>query len=388
MKLMKFFAMALLAVAMIGCGPENNEDYPAEKSPLKVKANSNLVQIGVDKAYFLVYLNDELLAPEELVFFDENDEIVTMSTLEVEHEGQTITVPEWVPTKPETKSFWVAYKSYESSKNPVSITAVDFALPETMEDPQPDNVSFVKRTFFTQFTGAGCGWCPFAKAALYAAASEEAYADKFLVAACYTFGSTEVLYPEGYGNIATVFGVSGYPTIVYDMKGSFGTGKDDAQNFALVKSVLDTSLQEPAKAGIAVNIASDSGDTFVARASVKAAVDGEYYVGAWLVEDGLDVDQSNYGCTMEGVDFNIHNNVLRIADSGDRYYGHSLGAMKAGEIKDHVFLMTIKTTGKKAWTKENCRLIVFVATKAGNNVYVTNCISNDHFSEPIEFDYK
>ena len=384
MKLMKFFAMALLAIAIVGCGPVNTSN--GEK--LVVKTSSNLVQIGVDHAYFLVYLDDALLSPDELVFFDEDDEIVTMSTLEIEHEGQTIAVAEWIPTQPETKTFWVAYKSYESSKNPVSITAVDFALPSAMEDPQPDNVSFNKRTFFAQFTGTGCGWCPFAKAALYQAGEDEAYADKFLVAAIYTYGTTELFYPGEYGNIETVFGVQGYPTVVYDMKGSFGAAKVEEQNLNAVKTAIDNSQREQAKAGIAVNVASDSGDTFVARVSVKAAVDGEFFVGAWLVEDDLEATQSNYGCTAEGIDFNHHNNVMRIADSGKSYYGHSLGAMKAGEIKDYVFPMTIKTSGKKAWTKENCRLIAFVSYKAGSNVYVTNCIGNDHYSESIAFDYK
>lgn len=393
MKFLKFITAAVFALAMIACN--ETPEGPAQKAPFRMEANKEWVQIGVDHAYFLVYLNDELVDPAELTFYDENDEEVEMTTLEVEVDGVMVTVPEWVPAEPATKSFWVSYKSYYT-KELITITAVDFALPDSMEDPQPDNVSFVKRTFFTQFTGTGCQWCPYAKAALYQAAADENYADKFVVAAAYTCNATDPMYPAQYGSIATVFGVTTYPNLLYDMMGSFGISKSTDNNLASVKTAIDRSQSEAAKAGIAVNVASDEGDTFVARVSVKAAVDGEYYVGAWLVEDGIEATQANAGCVVEGINFNIHSNVLRIADSSDKYFGHSLGAMRAGEVKDQVFTMsffkgTYNQEGnvvKSPWVKENCRLVVFVTTTSKGGIYVTNVVANDVFSESIPFEYK
>lgn len=394
MKFLKFIAAAVFALAMVACGDEPT-NTPVEKSPFRMEVSSNFVQIGVDHAYFLVYLDEELVDPAELTFYDENDEEVEMTTLEVEIDGKTVTVPEWAPTEPATKSFWVSYKSY-FTKELITVTAVDFAFPDSMEDTQPDNVSFKKRTFFTQFTGTGCGYCPYAKAALYRAAADEIYADKFIVAAAYTYSASDPMYPSQYGNIETVFGVRGYPTLFYDMMGSIGASEDNEYNLSAVKAAIDFSQQTDAKAGIAVNVASDEGDTFVARVSVKAAVDGEYNVGAWLVEDGIEAKQSNYGCMVEGIDFDIHNNVLRIADSGNNYFGHSLGAMKAGEVKDQVFIMnffkgTYNKDGKEVkapWVKENCRLVVFVTTSNRGSAYVTNVVANDIYSESIAFDYK
>ena len=393
MKFLKFIAAAVFALAMVACGDEPT-NTPVEKSPFRMEVSSNFVQIGVDHAYFLVYLDEELVDPAELTFYDENDEEVEMTTLEIEIDGQTVTVPEWAPTEPTTKSFWVSYKTY-FTKELITITAVDFAFPDSMEDPQPDNVSFKKRTFFTQFTGAGCGYCPWAKAALYEAAADEAYADKFVVAAIYTYdGQTSKLYPTENGDISTAFGVSSYPTVIYDMIGSFSYERVD-KDYVSVKAAIDNTQQQEAKAGIAVNVASDEGDTFVARVSVKAAVDGEYNVGAWLVEDGIKEKQANNGCGYP-MDFDNHNNVLRYADSGKEYIGHSLGAMKAGEIKDHVFTMnffkgTYNKDGKEVkapWVKENCRLIVFVTTSVRGSAYVTNVVANDIYSESIAFDYK
>ena len=395
MKFLKFMAVAMLSLAVVGCNGNDPTDSPNEKSPFRVEVNTNYIQLGVDKAYFLVYLDDVLVEPASLIFFDaETNDIVTMNTLEVEIDGVKTAVPEWVPTKPETKHFWVAYNAYNNQKNPVSITAVDFALPDALEDPQPDNVSFVKRAFFCQFTGAGCGWCPFAKAAIYEVGAEDKYNDKFITAAIYTFDNKEMLYPTKYGNIATTFGVTGYPTILFDMSGSFSVVKDHETNKRTVRAALDNTMNQQAKAGVSVNTASDSGDTFAIMATVKAAVDGEYYVGAWLVEDGIVAKQENYGSTAD-IDFNTHNNVLRIADSGDNYIGHSLGAMKAGDTKDKLFVMSFEKDQlnnkgevvKKAWVKENCRLVVFVTTKVGNRISTTNVVTNSVYNEPIAFEY-
>lgn len=395
MKFLKFMAVAMLSLAVVGCGEGDKPSTPNEKSPFRVEVNTNYIQLGVDKAYFLVYLDDVLVDPASLIFFDaETNDIVTMNTLEVEIDGVKTAVPEWVPTKPETKHFWVAYNAYNNQKNPVSITAVDFALPDALGDPQPENVSFVKRAFFCQFTGAGCGYCPYAKAAIYEVGAEDKYNDKFITAAIYTYNNKEALYPTQYGNIETAFGVTSYPTILFDMSGSFGIYQDHETNKRTVRAALDKTMEESAKAGISVNTASDSGDTFAIMATVKAAVDGEYYVGAWLVEDGLVVEQANYGAP-EVVDFNTHNNVLRIADSGDNYRGHSLGAMKAGETKDKLFVMSFEKDQlnnkgevvKKAWVKENCRLVVFVTTKVGNRISTTNVVTNSVYNEPIAFEY-
>lgn len=394
MKFLKFIAAAVFALSLVAC-EDKPANTPIEKSPFRMEVSKNFVQIGVDHAYFLVYLDDVLVDHSELTFYDADDQEVTMTPYEVEIDGTTVTVPEWVPTKPETKSFWVSYKSYYT-KELITITAVDFAIPEPMEDPQPNNLSFVKRTFFTQFTGAGCQWCPYAKAALYAAADDEAYADKFVVSAIYTFNSQEALYPSGYGSIATAFGVTSYPYVFYDMMGAFTNSGTSVENTtATVKAAIDRSHMEAAKAGIAVRVSSDEGDTFAARVSVKAAVDGEYYVGLWLVEDGIEAHQANAGCVVEGIDFNIHNNVLRIADSGEGYFGHSLGAMKAGEVKDQVFTMnffkgTYNNKGEEVrapWVKENCRLIAFVAT-TNRGTYITNVVANDVYSESIPYEYK
>ena len=179
MKFLKFITAAVFALALVACG-DNNEETPVEKSPFEVSVNNNLVQIGVDKAYLLVTLDGVFVNPAELEIFDaKTNDIVTLSTTEVEINGMQVAVPEWVPTKPETKSFWVSYKSYSNYKTPVTITAVDFAMPDPMEDPRPESVNFVKRAFFNHFTGTACGNCPYAMAGFHIVSLDAKYADKY-----------------------------------------------------------------------------------------------------------------------------------------------------------------------------------------------------------------
>ena len=61
-------------------------------------------------------------------------------------------------------------------------------MPDAPEDPQPDNTSFVRRTLITQFTGLGCGYCPFMIAAMEDVRKSAEYADKSVLAACHTYG--------------------------------------------------------------------------------------------------------------------------------------------------------------------------------------------------------
>lgn len=392
MKKLKFIVAALATLGMVACEQQPETSTTPVGTNFKVEANTSLFQIGVDNAYFIVTIDDTIIAPEELVVFDyDTNEIVATSTLEVEIDGAKVMVPEWKPTKPQAKKFWVAYKSYNNRQDPISIIAVDFALPQPAEDSEPENVNFVKRTFFTKFTGTGCGYCPYATAALHLLAEDEEWADKFVKAEIHTYETSDPMYPTAYANIATTFGVSGYPTVIYDMMAMVGTGTNVNNIVSGMQSAINSSLNSPAKAGIAVNVASDEGDTFVARVSVKAAVDGEYLVGAWLVEDNIVAQQSNYGCNVE-MDYNTHDAALRIADSrpanSNYYYGHSLGAMKKCQVSDYVFTMTFDSTPNKAWVKENCRLIVFVSANEGGKHYVTNVVTNSVYTEPIAFEYK
>ena len=124
----------------------------------------------------------------------------------------------------------------------------------------------------------------------------------------------------------------------------------------------------------------------VLNAAVKAAVAGEFRVGAWVLEDGIKANQANNGAKPEaGVDFNLHNKCIRFADckgNSSSYTGYSIDELAAGEVGNHVFI--IKLDDK--WVKENLSLIVFVTSKDKKGFSVTNAISCK-IGDDVQYNY-
>lgn len=376
---------------------------------LSAKVNTTVFQKDVDDVYFEIYYRGQLVT-----FPDDNLAIMDYDThaeakiegLEVELDGQKVTLPKFVAPSVGEHKLYLYYKTSNTRNKPITLTAVDFALPKRLEDKEPANLEFTKRALFTQFTGTGCSFCPFISTALHAMKNDPEVADKFYNAAAHTYNDASDLAPLQNSDIDERFGISNYPYIVGDMKFRTSNVGSWALNQKNLTNYVNQSVEEGAKAGISASISSE-GNTLVVRATVKASVNGTYRVGAWLVEDGIYSPQASgmsapYPDGMVAKDLNYHNNVLRIADSNPAasYIGHDLGDMNAGDMVDYVFVMNLKEDAAEAgktnetmnhkthWVKENCRLIFFVTTENKNGYYVTNAIGNTSLTENIAFDYK
>ena len=125
-------------------------------------------------------------------------------------------------------------------------------------------------------------------------------------------------------------------------------------------------------------------------ANVKAKETTEFRIGAWLLEDNIYGKQSvcadPYKTTgeliqpLEGVDFNNHNNCIRLADSkatNTDFSGFSLGVIEAGKTASREFAFKLKTNGAGSatkWNHDNLRVIVFISTKEGSKWLVNNVV--------------
>lgn len=377
---------------------------------LTASVNTTYFQKGVDNVWFEIYYKGSLVTypDDDLSILDyETHEEVDIEGIDVEVDGKTVTLPKYNAAELGTQKVYIYYKTSSTYKKPISLTAVDFAIPQRLADNNPASTDFTKRVFFTQFTGTGCGFCPYISAALHSMKADPEWNEKYMSVACHTYSPSSELYPDLANDIDSQFGVSSYPVIFGDMKfrtsnvGGWELNKTNLTNY------ITTSLSEDAKAGISVNVGGSEGNTIIARATVKAAENGNYRLGAWLVEDNIYGFQTNNMSGklpdgMESKDFNYHNGVLRIADSepASRYTGHNLGYMNAGEMVDMVFIMELKEDAaekgkenekmnhEKHWVRENCRLVFFVTTESKDGYYVTNVVGNTSLTEPIAFDYK
>ena len=363
-----------------------NEDInldPTDQQGLTASLSSTVVQTGKDRAVFVIRYDGEVLdsdAGYDIYDGDTNRKITLPTLQKTSSSGVTYNLPYYEASQSETRSFWIAYKTLNTINQPMNVTAIDREVPTRPIDPQPENLTFKHRTLFTQFTGLGCGYCPYMIAALRSVLSDEVYGSQAVLAAAHTY-SGDPYAPDP--DLAGAFGVTGYPTVIVDFSSQLQNYNYNA-NITNLKSAIDRSQRTPAKAGISARMVKD-GSTLVMRMTIKVNETNNYRVGAWVLEDGLTGHQSNYG--MEG-EFDTHDAVIRYLDSKDShsssYAGHDLGYIQAGEMADYLFVIPIDSE----WIEENCRLLLFVTAASGSTYAVTNAVTTSSLTSAVTMEYE
>lgn len=373
MKLKYIAMLAASLMAFSACdGLVSNPDSvtpepeaPDEDGLVITLSKSVIKSDGVDEATLRVYLDGELLT-EGYTLYDGESNVLDLPDMT------------FSASEPGTYEFWASYGIHISET--VSIAAIEVDPPVLPEDPEPENLSFYRRIFLTQFTGTGCGYCPLMINSLRRAFADEYWANHAVLAAAHTYAGGDPAYFEG--PIAAAFGVSGYPTLVGNM--AFSTGY---YNVDTAESLMElTEERTETTAGISVASSTD-GNLLAVLVSVKSADTREYKVGAWLLEDGIYGKQSNYNSSLEG-DFDTHDNCLRIADSRpprSSYDGYSLGEIKSGDTAEYVFVMELD----EEWVFENLHLAVFVTSYDEDlKTWPVNNVVDCGIGETVEFEYE
>ena len=150
--------------------------------------------------------------------------------------------------------------------------------------------------------------------------------------------------------------------------------------------MINDALKTDVKAGVSVNPMLYDDGTLVVRVSVKAAVEGDYRVGAWLLEDGIYGDQTDKDNVAGGdKSYDTHENCVRLIDSryDGEWAGKPLGTIKAGKTAEKTFVRNVK----KAWKTENLHLAVIVSAADGSKYAVCNAVDVP-IDEPTPFEYK
>lgn len=367
MNFFRFFLLTL-AFAPVFSSCDSGKYTPEDKveslvlSPSKTVIEAN----GTDAVHFEV-LADGVPVTENIRLYDG----VTNALLDLP--SMTFTT-----TEAGTYYFWAAYGTVQSER--ISVTAVDFELPELPEDPMPESTSFRRRVLLTQFTGTGCGYCPGMITLLRNVLADDEYSSKVVHAAAHTYNASDPAYLSQ--RLEQSMGVSGYPMVVADMY----LGYNNYNLESGLRLTVDEAYERcGAKAGISVATECD-GNTAVVFAAVKAAETAEFRVGAWLLEDGIYGVQYNYNPGYWTGDYNTHDNCIRYADSrvsNVDYSGYSLGTLQAGQTAEYVF--TIKLDDK--WVKENCHVAVFVTTPEDKLGYTVNNAVDVPLGESLQYEY-
>lgn len=359
-----------------------------EEEGLSAVLSTNLIQVGKSYAAIIVRYNGKVLLPEEMnkvIIYDAaNDSPVTLDFVAAETaDGTVYALPAYYATEAGTKSFWIGYKTKNTRETPMSVTAVTSNIPSRPADAEPENINFVHRALFTQFTGTWCGYCPYMIVAFHDMLEDEEYNDKFVHTAVHGKDSFATTLSDG-KDLASILNTSGgYPYVLVNLKDGIQNSNVDT-NIAYLKAAIENTLKTKPRAGIAARTELKD-NMLLVRTSVKVSHTAEYFVGAWLVESGMYTQQANYAADELKYDYlDYHENVVRIADSNTtNFLGHPMGTIKKGERADHLFVMELDPS----WKVENCHLVLFVSTIQFNSLTMTNAVKTTSLTSGVDFEY-
>ena len=374
----KIASLLSAAVMLFSCGGENGDPTGGTgvgAGDIMIVSDKDVIQSDGKDAATLKVVVDGKDVTADAVFYDANNDVINLPG------GQ------FTANKNGEYKFWATYgtmstfnKNY-SDNGLFTIKAISVPVPEAVADSQPSKTSFEHRAFLIQYTATGCGYCPYVIKLLHSLKDEGVIPSKAVLASVHSgpFAGTDPAKINGPE-------VANYPFLEFDLT---RRGLNAENTLTDVKSMINQSIAGDAKAGIAVNSKLYEEDgKIVMRVSVKAAADGIFSVGAWLLEDNIYGQQSDYD-KVGDASFNYHDNCVRITDSkyAGEYFGYPLGTLKAGQTVNKTFVMDLKSK----WEVENLHAAVFVSygTQRGSAVSYAVCNAIDcPIDEPTPFDYK
>lgn len=368
---LKTLAATTLALCACACSLTGGDDDEDAVQTLTLEADTYVITAdGNSAAQLIVKYGDE-----------EVSEGIRFYLVGKDGKNTPIDVPAllFCTEKPGSYTIWCSYKAQLSNKITISALSKALPLPGLPEDSDPMNINFHRRILITQFTGTGCGYCPRVISILRDFAQIEAYKDLYVLAAVHTFNDNDPMYIAECQSLVGLLGVSGYPSLSLDMRAAT-TSSIPSLN-ALEVLFAGEYNNYVTNAGLSASLVTDAGQAAL-KVGVKAGANGNYRVGAWLLEDNIEAQQSNYGTSGS---FNIHNNAVRALagckPSNKDYYGTEL-ELSAGETASLDFAFGFDSDVKP----ENCHAAVYVCEKIGTGWMVTNVI-DVHPGESKGFEY-
>ena len=379
MKIFKLFCLfALLCGA--GCTGVDDDtptgsiggDNPDPENPsgaLMLNVSSRfLAADGTDAIVFKVTKGDSDLTADAAIF--------NMDT------SAELSSPSFSTTQAGTYKFFASYGNEITEI--VAITAVS-GVPELPADPNPSRYEgFRRHVLITQFTSCECTYCPWASASLIEYFKANTSGDAIHAGVHVSIPSADNMVNESSLAIKNVVIVSSAPTVGFDLRkdlrftmSTSGLTQNIAANVKLLENNVAKLLALDTPCGISAAVTATTTRIQV-NAHVKIAIDGDYRISAWLLEDGIKEQQIN-GTGIKGYDFDTHNNVVRAISNVSYVPGDLLGAdgsLVKGDSER--FFVTFDLKQAKVANAANCKVLIVVSThdaKSPTVYYVANLIS-------------
>lgn len=357
MKFTKFFALVAATVAMFAaCTPGG--DVTTATGDIILSAET-VVEVNTP-IHFVVKDSSGANVTNDATIYDKS------------HDFAQVENP-FTPTEDGDYTFYAVVGDAISKDFKVTVTPEVPALPE---DTDAANTSFKHRILLVDHTGNTCGYCPHMMKALKEIEESGDFDGKYYEAMSHSYANTDPAFSGAAGTISSHYGLQGYPTLTYN----FYHPTSSSYNAEHIKGQINALWKESADAGIAAstNLAAKS---VVVNAEVKAAVDGEYSITAWLLEDGIYAKQTN--ATAEWM--NTHNNAIRQAATTSPLTGYELGTLKVGETAEQILNLTI---ARDTWNRDNMKVMLIVSKKGDNKKFDVANVVICPINDSVTYDYK
>lgn len=361
MKLTKFFALALAALAFVGCG-EPTPDGPDVKptGDAVLVANNNSVEVNTPIEFTVTAADGTDLTADAVIYDKSHDYVVVENP--------------FTPTMDGDYEFYAVVGDIITNTVKVSVVPTIPALPE---DSEPANTVFNHRILLVDHTGNTCGYCPQMMKALKTVSETGDYHSKYYEAMAHTYSNGDPAFSGAASMVSNHHGVSSYPTLTYNFYHTIQSSYNDAHIMGQIDALWKA---EGADAGIAA-AATLASKSVVVNTEVKAAVANDYRITAWLLEDGIYAKQTN--ATEEWM--NTHDNAIRQRVSGDDISGVDLGTLAAGETKSTA--LTLNIIGNK-WNRDNLKVMVIVSAKNAKGQFEVANVAICPMNDVVTYDYK
>ena len=251
--------------------------------------------------------------------------------------------------------------------------------PELPADPQPENTSFSHRIMLLQHTGTGCSNCPRMMTSLKELSQDKEYNSKYVHVAAHSYNSDDPCYSTAAKQISDPF-CTAWPELSFNLSGEKTDG-DSA--IPTIKQFIDKLHKETADVGIAAAAKIMNDGKLGIIVELKAAVENNYRIAVWLLEDGIESEQM--GATAEWQ--HTHNNALRAMAGSSlnlRIYGAKAGLIPSGEKYASTFVIEME----EGWKSENCKVLILAnAHQPDGRVDVANCVICP-IGKSVTYDYR
>ena len=361
MRFTKFIAfIAAAATLAVGCGGDDNGDEGKKPTGgATLKADVQSVEVN-NPITFTVTAEDGTDITAEATIFDKTHNFAEVSN-------------PYTPTEDGKYEFYAVAGSAITATIEVTVLPSIPALPA---DSNEANTAFKHRILLVDHTGNTCGYCPKMMLALKEVSESGDYHSKYYEAMSHSYAQSDPATSAAANAISGHFGVTEYPALTYN----FAYSTSSSYNAEHIKQQIDAQWKESADAGIAAS-ASLAAKSVVVNAEVKAAVENDYRITAWLLEDGIVANQTNG--TEEWM--NTHNNAIRQASTTSPISGHDLGTIKAGEKSSHA--MSLEILGTK-WNRDNFKVMVIASAKNSKGVFEVVNVAICPVGGSVAYDYK